>query len=894
MSVRTAPRPPRRVRRAGRGREGPGAISVWAKAPVLLLKFPGVLAAVMGAALVLGATAASRQLFVSSVATAELRSEVESSSPSGAGLTVTAGGPLAPDRLTFRDQSLKAAVTGIPGLDPTILSVVAFQDVEVSAPARPRIDMAVAVATRTGFVPHLRVRERGEGGGWWIAVSVADRLRVHPGETVRVELPGGPVELKVSGVYEDLSRLPVTNYWSPIGEFIYKLPGEDSPPPPFLLGDLDSLLGLLVPAAPEVHFQWEFPVAARGLTLPEATNLSGELERVQARLSDPTLQLGAGFSSYQSALPSLARRAGEAVAALRGSIEAIGLAGALVSLMVFMAAGTYGLTSRRSEYGMLHARGLGPVSMGTRAAVEALLPACLAGAGGWALALAVVRAWGPADRLASDALRGSVRDAGLAVALGVVLLGAVVGIAVRAMDERRIGRVRRAASRVPWEAVALGLAGAALYEILTRGTAPVGSSGGAPDVDLLVPLFPVLFIGGLGGLAVRGLRRALPRLRTAGSSWGHPLYLAGRRLAATPAAALLLVMLSALAVGIVTYAGIFSSSVRATADRKAHVFVGGDASLTVSGPVELPGALGMRATTVVRMPVATIPGESVDVMAIDPETFALGAFWDEGFSDTPLPELLERLRTGGSDPLPVLVAGGTLPPDPTLSLIGTDVPARVVGEVGAFPGMGSSFPLVVAGAEQLELALGSSLLNFDGVYQVWLKGDPGPVAAALREQAIVPDLVLTVAEVRDTPRFTALSWIFRFLQALGIVVGGVALVSLLLYLQARQGAREVSYALARRMGLSPRAHRWSVTMEVAAMLGSAFALGGGLAALAVLLIHRKVEFMPGLPPPPLFRLPPALYGLVAAIMVVAAWAGAHIVQRRADRANVAEVMRLAG
>jgi putative ABC transport system permease protein len=849
----------------------------------------------MGAALVLGATAASRQLFVSSVATAELRSEVETSSPSGAGLTVTAGGPLAPDRLTFRDRSLREAVTGIPGLDPTILSVVAFQDVEVSAPARPRIDMAVAVATRTGFVPHLRVQERGEGGGWWIAVSVADRLRVHPGDAVRVELPGGPVDLQVSGVYQDLSRLPVTNYWSPIGEFIYKLPGEDSPPPPFLLGDLDSLLGLLVPAAPEVHFQWEFPVAARGLTLPEATNLSGALERVQARLSDPTLQLGAGFSSYQSALPSLARRAQEAVAALRGPIEAIGLAGALVSLMVFMAAGTYGLTSRRSEYGMLHARGLGPVSMGIRAAVEALLPAALAGVGGWALALAVVRAWGPADRLASDALRGSVRDSAIGVALGIVLLGAVVGVAVRGMEERRVGRVRRAASRMPWEAITLGLAVAALYEILTRGTAPVGSAGGVPpEVDLLVPLFPVLFIGGLGGLVVRGLRRALPRLRTAGSRWSHPLYLAGRRLAATPSAALLLVMLSALSVGIVTYAGIFTSSVRATADGKAHVFVGGDASLTVSGPVELSGPVGRRATMVVRMPVATIPGESVDVMAIDPETFARGAFWDEGFSDTPLPELLARLETGGSDPLPVLVAGGRVPPDPTLSLIGTDVPARVVGEMDAFPGMGSSFPLVVADAEQMEAALGSSLLNFDGVYQVWVEGDPAPVAAQLRAQAIVPDLVLTVAEVRDTPRFTALSWIFRFLQALGVVVGVVALVSLLLYLQARQRAREVSYALARRMGLSPRAHRWSVTVEVTAMLASAFALGGGLAALAVFLIHRKVEFMPGLPPSPLFRLPPALYGAVAAVMLVAAWAGAHLVQRRADRVNVAEVMRLAG
>jgi hypothetical protein len=52
--------------------------------------------------------------------------------------------------------------------------------------------------------------------------------------------------------------------------------------------------------------------------------------------------------------------------------------------------------------------------------------------------------------------------------------------------------------------------------------------------------------------------------------------------------------------------------------------------------------------------------------------------------------------------------------------------------------------------------------------------------------------------------------------------------------------------------------------------------------------------MPGIPPNPLLQLPLGLFLLTGALLAAAALVSAWWVQRTAERANVAEVMRLAG
>ena len=127
-----------------------------------------------------------------------------------------------------------------------------------------------------------------------------------------------------------------------------------------------------------------------------------------------------------------------------------------------------------------------------------------------------------------------------------------------------------------------------------------------------------------------------------------------------------------------------------------------------------------------------------------------------------------------------------------------------------------------------------------------------------------------------------------------MLAGMVALVALVLYLQARQRSREVAYALSRRMGMKKRSNFLSVVFEIAGMLGASFVIGGGLAVAAAWLLYRKADPMPGIPPDPLLQLPVALFLFTGLALLLAAVVSAWWVQRTAERANVAEVMRLAG
>src|SRR5205823_9477818 len=139
-----------------------------------------------------------------------------------------------------------------------------------------------------------------------------------------------------------------------------------------------------------------------------------------------------------------------------------------------------------------------------------------------------------AREVAPEAMRAAILSVAVAAAVGLVLVGVVVAVTARAMAAAGSGRIRRAAARFPWELAALLLAGAALWEILSRAPVALIGEQAVPKVDLLLPLFPVLFVAGTGGLAVRGLQRLLPRLRSAGRGRPAPVPPAVRPLAAGP------------------------------------------------------------------------------------------------------------------------------------------------------------------------------------------------------------------------------------------------------------------------------------------------------------------------------------------------------------------------
>jgi len=863
-------------------------------APFRLLRFPATLVAVLVAALLLAVAGAASHLFVDSAGNAALLREIDATAGRVPAFEIRRPGAVVPDVLDYRRQVVGRHLS-LPGLDDPVLA--GFGPLtQVSVPGRPEFEPARTL-TRDGAFEHLRVVDGGEGEGVWIADRIARALQVGAGDTLRLYRGGEDVEVRVAAVYADLAFEPPDPYWTPFAGVIYPVTigigRSEEPPPSMIVMSYDDFLRVQPVLDDRAEFVWDFPLSGRP-SLDEARRLSAQLTEIGGTLSDETTELGSTLASanYRAPVTTWVEQAERTVTAILTPIETISLAGRGVALAVVIAAGVYVIRRRRVEFTLLHARGVSPGRLGARVGVESVLPLALGTAAGAAAAVGLVSALGPGP-FTRDAVREAAITAGIGAAVGVLALGVAAAATVRGLDAPE-GRLRGVVGRVPWEVVVLTLAAAALYETVIRGGEPLVDAQGAVTIDRLLLLFPLLVLAGGAGVAVRFLRRLLPRLR--GIRARSPsVYLSSRRLAGAPRAAGLLVTASALGLGMLAYAGLLTTSIRESADVKAHVAVGSDVAADLARATDEEPDLLVPSTSVrVVDEVGAAPGGTeMTLLAIRAETFGEAAFWDDGFGAS-LEDVLAGLAGEGAE-VPVVVTGDS--GDPTsLSLPGGSLPVRVVRRMEAFPGMPSVRPAVVVNVARLEAALderGQTLASIGGRQEVWARGDRDEVLRALEANGNAWTFVRSVDEVRDTPAFQSLAWTFGFLEALGIGAGLIALVGLVLYLQTRQRAREISYALARRMGLSRGAHRRSVAIELAGMLVSAFVIGGVLALAAALLVYGKLDPLPSLPPDPVLRAPAAILGGAAAAIVVVAWVGARLVQRRADHANVAEVMRAA-
>jgi putative ABC transport system permease protein len=443
------------------------------------------------------------------------------------------------------------------------------------------------------------------------------------------------------------------------------------------------------------------------------------------------------------------------------------------------------------------------------------------------------------------------------------------------------------------------LAAASLYEIVTRPPAPVSESGAAPPVDRLVLLFPILFVAGLASLAIRGLRPLLPRLRAAGAEGRPALFLASRRLASGAKAAGWVMVGAALGVGMLAYAGTLSSSIRATASQHALIRLGSETAATFTGTPPDATRAPKPSTLVVRVSRAEFVAASqqldLDVLGIDPATFPGAAYWEDEFADRSLMDTAQALAQERAGRVPILLIGTVAPVDPVLRIASFDVPVAVVGRPSSFPGRVGDRPMVVASTAILDRLLsaeGRSLQALSGQAELWTTRPPGEAVAFLNSGPSAVLGVTTVEELRSTPGYLALTRMLGFLQALGVLTALIAMGAAYLYLQSRQRQSDAAYALARRMGLSRSSHRASVGMELAGLLLLALVVGAVLALGAALLTYRQVALgEEGLVP--LFRLPLPTLGATAIAVVAVSVVGAALVQRAADRTDVAGVMRLA-
>jgi putative ABC transport system permease protein len=143
----------------------------------------------------------------------------------------------------------------------------------------------------------------------------------------------------------------------------------------------------------------------------------------------------------------------------------------------------------------------------------------------------------------------------------------------------------------------------------------------------------------------------------------------------------------------------------------------------------------------------------------------------------------------------------------------------------------------------------------------------------------------------DQLKFAAVVWTFDFLEIYAALAGLIAIGGVLLYVDTRQRQRNLSYALARRMGLRRSEHMQAGFMELASLtlLG---ALAGIFAArVAAGSLYTVLDAVPETPPGPRWvgAIDLSLFAVVIALGVAAV--AAILAQRTADNADTSELLR---
>ncbi|HWC14328.1 MAG TPA: hypothetical protein VG929_07015 [Actinomycetota bacterium] len=873
----------------------------WRKAPLLLLRFPAILGSVVAAAVILGVTTAAAPLLLSSAANAAVAQELDQYGPALAGVSFSTFGFIEGDKFRPADSEVLRATGAVPEVgEPTTMIKSATTGIETRAG-----EAQVRLLFRTGAVRNIDklTTRRGLPGGW-IARSTADALRVGPGDHVVLESFRARRKIPIAGIYRDLASAPLSDYWAPLTyDIINEIPNQP-PLRPYMILPRDQLFDATQGMDQQGTFSWDFPLVDRVMTMPQAIRTEAAIGELKLEASDPLTPLGGaladltlyGTLDVRTSLTAAIASSEETVTAVEGPVRLISLAARIVALVVIGAAGIFAHSTRRREARLLSAQGRTPWWQGTKSSVEAALPAATGGVVGWFIAIELVQRAGPAPTISAGVTRDALVEVGWWIVAAVVVMGFVYAFGTHQETQIGASRLRRAVAKIPWEVVVLVLAAASFYELAARQDPIVQATDEPASIDMLLLAFPFLFLAGMGGLVVRGLGRLLPRMRRGAATARPWRYLAVRRFAATQKAGLLVINSAAVAVGILVYSGTLVDTTATTVRAKAHILAGSETAVAVQNVEDVPADIDLDWTHVAIGSADLLPGEErIDVLSLDPTTFARGAFWDPTFADRPLGDLLADLVRGG-DRVPVILAGIETPRHSTVEARGRHLPIEVIETVRAWPGMSPNKPMMIVDGEtytRVARAAGATATDPFASDQVWAKDDPDVVLEALEDEQVFVQYHRAARDVEASPPFRSLFWTFGFLQALGVLAGGLALVGVVLYVQSRQASRDVSYALARRMGLSPSSHRVAIGAELVAILAISFAIGAALALTAAALVVDKIDPLPALPPDPLFRVPAALVAGSCGVLVFVAVAGAWLVQQRTDRMSVAEVMRLA-
>jgi hypothetical protein len=338
-------------------------------------------------------------------------------------------------------------------------------------------------------------------------------------------------------------------------------------------------------------------------------------------------------------------------------------------------------------------------------------------------------------------------------------------------------------------------------------------------------------------------------------------------------------------------------TLRTTIDGKANLFVGGDVQMQVDADYPIPEGFPLPVTKVTQIHSAgkfAGTDRRFDLLAVDPASLPSAAYWSDRFADVPLQDLVGFLEMESAGELPVIVSGGDVPDRVLLDIALRRVPARVMAETETFPGTFSRRPLVVIDAANLEAVYGGRAFRIsDSSTELWVRGNERRAFQALAELGLPPYSMIAASTVKRIPSFAGVINTFSVLNILALTAGVLVVVVMVMYLQARQRAQVVTYALSRRMGLRDASYRRSLVLELVGMLGISLLVGLALSLVASLAIVPLLDPLRTIPPDPMFTFPAIAVAVAAVAVAAASWIGGWLTNLRARRSDLAEVMRLA-
>lgn len=850
------------------------------RAPRLLFRRPAVFITVVGASAILGMVAALTPLFLSSSSSAALQQELEGR------CQASFGGQVAGH--FFNNEEGRRILTEGVADDPSFGPPRLYLEGALVTAANSNgegLTIPIRFTGRDEFRDNIDLIAGSHGPGAYIDDVIARDTGAGPGDTINFFIQGDIYEFEVQAVYQSLTDQISDRYWCFL-QSVIQVTNMGDPQPPLVLVDTDyfdenSLVyGRVFASYGFGGGTWELPVDVEGLTVPSAIVASTTLDAIE---EDGTPML--------SDLPLVTTRVQALAGALRTSIIPLAAVVLLAAIALVGGAGSYWIDRRKLELQYLSALGAGPGKIAFKAVLEFFPAMLLGGVLGWALANLLIPSAGPSPDIHPSARVTAAWVVALAVLISLVAVGLIVSLRARGLLDHKPRSRASMAWRIP--VMVLAIIGAVLVRLGIGDSAVVTEENQlVGSVDPMVLFLPLFVIVAAVLLVSEIVIRSFPLIRKLGSR-GHSLYLATRRIVSAPTLVIALVAGAALPVATLIYAASLTRSATSTIDAKGRTFIGADVATPVFDLIDPPGTLNEVSTVVVKVERVDLNGVEVDVLAVDYDTFARGAFYEDEFAPVPLQTILDAVRgdTSGA-PLDVYISNGTAESG-ELTIRSETVAVRVVGEVDTFPGTRRNRPLVVVDRDRFVSQFADANGRLIGSrYLMWtVDREPEEIESELRSAGTGFAFTTAAATTLDQLRFAALVWTFDFLEIYSALASLIAIGAVLLYVDTRQRARNLSYALARRMGLSRKEHMVAGLIEIGSLTFLGIITGLLAGRIPSRQLYRILDAVPETPPAPRWVGAADLVLITLAIGLIVSLAATVLAQRTADGADTSELLR---